>query len=90
MAPFRKKSEIITFKVDETLFKAMRGIPNRSNFIRAAVLAALDSVCPLCKGSGILTPHQRDHWQDFSRDHSVEQCSDCQAPHLVCSHKSRK
>lgn len=90
MAPLKKKSEIITFEVDETLFEAMRGIPNRSNFIRAAVLAALDSVCPLCKGSGILTPHQRDHWQDFSRDHRIEQCTDCLAPHLVCSHNSQK
>jgi len=72
------------------LLEAMRGIPNRSNFIRAAVLAALDNVCPLCEGSGILTPHQRDHWQDFRRDHGIEQCADCRAPHLICAHNSPK
>ena len=41
----KRKQEIVTFKVDEPLLKAMNGIPNRSEFIRAAILSALDSVC---------------------------------------------
>ncbi len=81
----KKKSEIITFKVDESLLEAMQGIPNRSSFIRSAVLAALDSTCPLCRGSGILSPDQQDHWQKFLVDHAVEKCSDCEEIHLVCS-----
>lgn len=83
----KKKSEIITFKVDESLLEAMQGIPNRSNFIRSALLAALDSTCPLCSGSGILTPHQRQHWDQFEKDHKVEKCSDCEELHLVCSRR---
>jgi hypothetical protein len=82
--PARKKQEIITFKVDASLRRALRGIENRSEFIRAALLAALDSVCPLCKGSGILTPDQRRHWEAFARDHALEECKDCHAVHLVC------
>ena len=62
----------------------MQGIQNRSEFIRAAILAALDSVCPLCKGSGILTPDQRRHWESFAKTHSLEECGDCHAVHLVC------
>ena len=81
----KKKSEIITFKVDESLLEAMKGIPNRSSFIRSAVLAALDSTCPLCLGTGILSPGQRDHWDHFRKDHAVEKCTDCDEMHLVCA-----
>lgn len=78
------KQEVISFKADESLTKAMAGIPNRSEFIRAAVLAALDGVCPLCQGTGILSPEQKEHWQRFSQSHSVEECDQCHAMHLVC------
>lgn len=30
-----RKQEVVTFKVDASLSEAMRGIPNRSAFIRA-------------------------------------------------------
>lgn len=79
-----RKQEIITFKVDEALRRAMQGVSNRSEFIRSAILAALDSVCPLCKGSGILTPDQRRHWQSFTRNHPLHECTGCHATHLVC------
>ena len=41
--------EVITFKMDRSVKKAMRGIKNRSAFIRSAILAALDHVCPFCQ-----------------------------------------
>ncbi len=81
----RKKQEIITFKVDPSLLEAMRGIENRSEFIRSAILSALDSVCPLCKGTGIFTPEQRVHWKKFAQSHATEECDECHAVHLVCS-----
>lgn len=81
----RKKREIVTFKADAPLLEAMAGIPNRSEFIRSAILSALDSVCPLCKGSGILTPDQRTHWVEFARNHTLSECDDCHAVHLVCA-----
>ena len=81
----KKKQEIVTFKVDEALWHAMEGVENRSEFIRAAILPALDSVCPLCKGSGILTPDQRRHWEAFAQKHSFHECEDCHAVHLVCA-----
>jgi hypothetical protein len=85
----KDKQEIITFKVTESLKEAMKGIPNRSEFIRAAILAALDSVCPLCQGTGILLPNQKDHWDRFARAHTVRECEKCNAVHLVCGHESR-
>jgi len=81
----KRKRDVITFKVDEALWEAMRGIPNRSEFIRSAVQSALVSKCPLCRGTGSLTPDQRKHWEDFARSHAVEECDDCHAVHLVCA-----
>ncbi|HOZ45706.1 MAG TPA: ribbon-helix-helix domain-containing protein [Candidatus Hydrogenedentes bacterium] len=81
----KPKPEIITFKVDNELSEAMRGIPNRSQFIRSAVLAALDNTCPLCRGVGVLTPKQREHWNEFARTHSVTECAECHEYYLQCS-----
>jgi len=82
----KPKPEIITFKVDASLSKAMRGVPNRSAFIRDAILAALDNACPLCQGTGLLSPEQKRHWQEFSEHHGIEECDACHELHLVCEH----
>ncbi|MEE8169567.1 MAG: CopG family transcriptional regulator [Phycisphaerae bacterium] len=81
----QSKNGIITFKADASLLEAMAGIENRSEFIRRAVLAALENACPMCKGTGIMTPNQRRHWDAFARDHAVEQCGDCEEFRLVCA-----
>ena len=86
----KNKQEIITFKADESLLEAMRGVPNRSEFIRQAVLVALDSVCPLCKGTGILTPNQKNHWDSLEKDHLLDDCNDCHEVHLVCLKQPKK
>jgi hypothetical protein len=80
----KKKQSIITFKVDREFLEAIKDIPNRSEFIRTAVLGALGSVCPLCKGSGMLTKNQKRHWDDFSADHPVRLCGECNEDILVC------
>lgn len=79
-----RKQIVMTFKADAALRQALRGVANRSEFIRAAILAAMENVCPLCKGSGILSTDQRKHWDRFAQDHQVEECGDCHAVHLVC------
>lgn len=80
----KKKQSIITFKVDDDLLQAVQHIPNRSQFIRAAIIDALGSTCPLCNGSGMLTKNQKRHWDDFSNDHSLETCDDCNEQIIVC------
>jgi len=80
-----RDQEVVTFKADAALVEAMRGIPNRSEFIRGAILAALRNTCPLCAGTGTLTEAQRHHWQAFSRRHRVRVCPECRAIHLVCT-----
>lgn len=80
------KEEIITFKADRAFVEALRGIENRSEFIRAAVLQALDCACPLCQGTGVLKPHQKQHWQEFTRSHDLQECDSCHEIHIVCTH----
>lgn len=84
MATLSGKQQIITFKAEEALVEAMDDIPNRSEFIRSAILAALDGVCPMCHGTGVLNPNQRRHWREFSETHRVQPCDDCDEGRLVC------
>ncbi len=79
-----KSQEVITFKVNEDLLVLLKGIENRSEFIRNALLAALDNLCPLCKGSGILTPRKKEHWQEFAEDHRLKECKECHEVTIVC------
>jgi hypothetical protein len=85
-----RKVEVVTFKADETLLEAMNGVSNRSEFIRHAVLHALENVCPVCKGSGILTPNQKRHWEAFAHDHKLKECSDCHEFSLICAKAPRQ
>jgi hypothetical protein len=82
------KQEIITFKADVELVAAMRGVENRSEFIRKAILDALDNTCPLCSGAGTLTPQQKRHWEYFSSTHALAECTECHAMHLTCKSNS--
>jgi len=93
----QQKQSIVTFKADNSLVQALRGVPNRSDFIRSAVLAALDSMCPVCRGTGILTREQKKHWDAFAADHAVEECDTCHEWYVVCrkqgepqAHKTRR
>ena len=83
----RRKEEVITFKVGEDLADALAGMPNRSDFIRRAILAALGNACPLCGGTGSLTISQMRHWEEFTTQHRVEFCEECHEARLVCDHE---
>ncbi len=80
----RGKDEVISFKVGPALARTIRRLPNRSEFIRTAVLSALEHACPLCQGTGIMTPEQKKHWDAFSRDHTVKHCQLCDALYISC------
>jgi len=83
----KRKTETISFKADSELLGAIEGVRNRSEFIRAAILTALDNACPLCSGTGTLTPEQKRHWEEFAEDHPIRTCSHCHEPRIYCSRK---
>lgn len=81
---FIMKPSVISFKADDAMSEALEKIPNKSEFIRAAVLAALDENCPFCGGTGTLNPHQRKHWASFLKDHRLEHCKECNGVRILC------
>ncbi len=81
-----RKQSIITFKADESMLAALEKIPNKSEFIRTAILAALDESCPFCAGTGKLNPHQRMHWSHFTKEHRLIHCKECDGIEVRCTH----
>lgn len=86
----KKKERVFTFKTDENMAERLELIPNKSEFIRKALEAAMENKCPLCDGTGSLTPEQRKHMDRFLVLHSLEKCDECDAVHFVCRTESRK
>ncbi|MEJ5273267.1 MAG: CopG family transcriptional regulator [Spirochaetota bacterium] len=85
------KDEVISFKLDHALYEKLKEIPDRSKFIRSAIEAALEDICPLCNGTGIMSKEQKKHWNDFTKNHSIEKCPDCGSLYIKCySNNSNK
>jgi hypothetical protein len=80
----KKRERVFSFKADGDLAEALENTPNRSEFIRKALLATLEHECPLCKGNGVLTLEQRKHLEQFLTMHALTRCEECQAIHFVC------
>lgn len=49
----RPAKHIVAFKVEPELAALLDAMPNKSEFIRAAVQGRLSTACPLCRGSGV-------------------------------------
>jgi len=78
------KKDLITFKVEPAFAELIYRVPNKSEFIRKAILGALKSTCPLCQGAGVLAPSQQEHWKRFTEHHRVETCDECPSAYIQC------
>ncbi len=83
-----KKADTVTFKVDPNLLEILQSMPNRSEFIRSAILNALDHACPLCGGSGVLSPKQRKCWEKFAEKHEIKKCAESDEIEFLCNFES--
>ena len=84
------KTEVISFKADEELAAMLKHMPNKSDFIRNAVLEYMQNTCPLCRGTGLISVSQREHWNKFIKTHSVEECQECHELYIKCNKETRK
>ena len=82
-----EKTEVISFKADGELASVLKHMPNKSDFIRNAVLEYMQNTCPLCRGTGTISVAQRAHWDKFIKTHSVEECKDCHELYIKCNKK---
>ena len=71
------KQRVVTFKVEDEIASFLDAMPNKSDFIRKALLAALMEPCPICQGKGSVPRSlRRDLELIFQKQKSVP-CSFC-------------
>lgn len=72
-----QKSQIVAFKVEPELADFLDKLPNKSEFIRKAILAQFGMTCPLCVGSGVVPRGVHDHYRPVIAAHDHRPCEKC-------------
>src|SRR5580700_307142 len=72
-----KKSQIVAFKVEDDLATFLDNLPNKSEFIRKAILAQFGMNCPLCLGSGVVSRGIHEHYKPVIAEHNSRPCEKC-------------
>jgi hypothetical protein len=72
-----KKKQIVAFKVEDELAEFLDRLPNKSEFIRRAILAQFNMTCPLCTGSGVVAAGVHTHFEEVIEHHSSRPCEKC-------------
>jgi hypothetical protein len=74
----RPAKQIVAFKVEPELASLLDAMPNKSEFIRAAIQSRLATVCPLCRGTGV-APYGaiNDDLTKLVQQHPLVVCSGC-------------
>jgi hypothetical protein len=73
------KPKIVAFKVESDLADFLDNLPNKSDFIRKAILAQFGMTCPLCTGSGVTPRGVHNHFKPIIDDHAHGSCEKCKA-----------
>jgi hypothetical protein len=71
------KSEVVAFKVEKELADLLNQLPNKSAFIRKAIVAQLSMACPLCNGAGVVSRGVHDHYGPLLARISSRHCDGC-------------
>ncbi len=67
----------VTFKVDKELANLLKTLPNRSEFIRDAIMSKMAVPCPACGGSGKMSKRQALDIKALLDSHYVGRCLNC-------------
>ena len=78
-SPKSQKKQIVAFKVEDELADFLDKLPNKSEFIRKAILAQFGMTCPLCTGSGVVPRGIHDHYKPVIAGHNHRPCEKCKA-----------
>ncbi len=71
------KKQIVAFKVEDELAEFLNNLPNKSDFIRKAILAQFGMTCPLCIGSGVVPRGVHDHYHPVITKNNQRPCEKC-------------
>lgn len=75
--PGKSKHRIVTFKVEEDVAAFLDTMPNKSDFIRRALLSALLEPCPVCHGKGSVPRTLRRELDTILKKQNLVPCSYC-------------
>jgi hypothetical protein len=73
----RPKTAVVAFKVEKDLAAILNELPNKSAFIRKAIIHQLDMACPMCRGSGVLPKGLHDHFAPLIAQLNTRPCDNC-------------
>jgi len=73
------KSRTVAVKVEAELADFLARLPNKSEFIRQAILAQFGTACPLCSGAGQLASALGSHYAPLLEKHRERACQKCHA-----------
>lgn len=71
------KTAVVAFKVEEELAHFLNDLPNKSAFIRKAIVAQMSMACPLCHGSGQVSRWIHDHYLPLLTAWANRSCEGC-------------
>lgn len=71
------KTSVVAFKIESELAEILNQLPNKSAFIRKAIISQLDMACPLCNGSGAIPKGLHDHFQPLINNMTQRACDEC-------------
>jgi len=83
MARKRPKTASVAFKVEDELAQLLDQLPNKSAFIRKAIMDQLGQACPFCHGKGVVPPGAHDQYRaliDSAARRPCDACGDEPAP----------
>ena len=72
-----QKKQIVAFKVEDELAQFLDALPNKSEFIRKAILAQFGMTCPLCSGTGVVDKGIHDHYEPVIAANNNRPCEKC-------------
>jgi len=71
------KSRTVAVKVEAELADFLARLPNKSEFIRQAILAQFGTACPLCSGTGQVASALGAHYAPILEKHRERACLNC-------------
>jgi hypothetical protein len=73
----RGSSRVFAFRADPEMVKLLSAMPNASDFIRKAISRSIEEPCPVCVGSGLVSPGFRDQLERLGGHFLLRRCSCC-------------
>lgn len=73
----QQKQTVVSFRVDQHLAEILNSLPDKSTFIRDAILQRFHAVCPFCKGRGVLPTMIAEWLESKVPDYESVECQCC-------------